>query len=215
MLPHDRVPIWLNLRRRRELERLRALLVQYFGSVTHEAFPFRVIESPDSAALRSEIEPELSHCIEVVRATARVPLIRLVPAERTGRVMQVNLLSVVFELDRHSLDTAQVFEVLDAALEIYRADTSRAAVRTLNPLYWVDMTLALFEVLPFMVLRRFGVDSGRAARSGAGVALRVVVRLAVLAGLVLFVLTAVGLRGEAGSVARDLLDLVTGWMPSA
>ena len=194
---------------------MRVLLTRYFASLGYDAFPFRIVESPDSVALRSEIEPELDRGIGIIQATARVPLMRLVPTESTGRVAQVNLLSVVFDLDRHSLDRKQVFETFDAALEVYRADTRRALVRTVNPLYWLDMTLALVEVLPFMALRRLGVDPGRAARSAGGVALRVVVRLAVLAAIVLALLTALGLRGEAGRIARDLLSVLGQWISSA
>ncbi len=194
MLSIDRIPWWSNWRRRRFLALVRSDLEGYFDAVTYEAFPFRVVESEEARRIRARVQGSLPRCRRIVRATGVVSLLRYAPGERAGGVERVNLLSVVFDLERYNLRKEDVFEALDAAIRAYEAGRWGAAFRTVNPLYWLEMGLDLLETLPFLVLRPFGIGVGAAANSAPGTALRLLVRALALSALIVFAIVASGMR---------------------
>lgn len=194
MIPLSRIPVWTYWHRRRFLRRFRKDLETYFGEVSYEAFPFRVVENERAAALRKDLEGELKRCRSVVRAAGHVSPLRLAPGDQEGEVVRVNVITEAFRLHRHNLRKQDLLDVLDAADQAYRAGRRAAWIRTLNPLYWLDMGLSVVEVLPFLTLRLVGVDWRRVARSRGGGVVRVALRAVVLVGLVLAVLQLAGLR---------------------
>lgn len=205
MLPLHRIPWWSNWSRRRFLIRVRSTLESYFSAVTYEAFPFRVVESDEARRIREGLEASLSHCRGIVHASGAVPLVRYAPGERAGDFEPVDLLSVVFELGHYSLRKEDVFEALDAAIRAYEDGRAAAMVRTVNPLYWLGMGLFLVEMLPFLLMRPFGVSPGRVASSTPGRIVRLLVRGAALAALVVLVVMALGAGDDLRALGRGLL----------
>ncbi len=205
MLPLDRIPWWSNWGRRRLLLRVRSSLEEYFGAVTYEAFPFRVVESDEARRIRGHLQGPLKRCRRIVRATGTVPLLRYAPGERAGDVERVNLLAVVFELERYSLGKEDVFAALDAALRAYESGRAGSLLRTLNPFYWLEMGLDALEAVPFLLLRPFGVKPERAANSVPGTIVRLLVRATALSALVVLVILASGLQDEVLELGQNLL----------
>jgi hypothetical protein len=158
MLPLSRTPIWTLARRRRFIETFRRDLESYFAAVSYEAFAFRVVEDEAAAALRRGLEERIPTCRRTLAAAESVPMVRHVSGERPGAVIQVNLLEAAFQLDRFDLTRDDLFGLLDAAGVVHARESRAAWIRTVNPFYWLDMTLAVLEVVPFLPLRLVGKD---------------------------------------------------------
>lgn len=210
MIPLRRVPIWTNRRRSRFLRHFRDGIDAYFRDVRYEAFPFRIVESGPTVALRRALESDLERCRLAVSATERVSALRLAPGDREGEVVRVNLITEAFGLHRFDLRQEDLMEVLDAACRAYDDDRTAAWVRTANPLYWLDMALSIAEVLPFLPLAWVHLDWRRAARSPLGRGVRVLLRAAVIAGLVVGILWVTGLEGAALDTAEHLVHQAMG-----
>lgn len=208
MLPLGRTPVWSNWSRRRFLSRLRLDLEFYFEALTYEAFPFRAVESDEARRVRSALEGRLRRGRRIVRSSGRVSSVRLAPGKRTGDVRRVDLLSATFELDRYSLRREDVLEVLDAALRAYEGDAAAAWIRTLNPLYWLDMGLDAVERAPFALLRFAGVAPAAIANSVPGRIFRLLLRAAALATLVVAIVVAAGWHRSLLLAGERLLDRI-------
>lgn len=180
-LPRRQIPIWVNWRRRRLLGSFREGLAEYHESLEYEAFPFRARETERARELRAGLALELDRVVSVVKLSGGPSLHRQAPGEEEGTVVRVNVLEVVFELDRYTVPAEEALAILDRARRAYEEDRRRAWLRTLNPLYWLDRLMDTVESLPFELLRAVGVSPGRVARSAPGRVLRVGLRLGVLA----------------------------------
>jgi len=211
MLPLDRIPLWSNWERRRLLSRVRSDLDAYFAALTYEAFPFRVVESDEARRIRENSSGSMRRCRRIVRASGQVSLVRLAPGERAGDVERVDLLEVVFELDRHNLRKEDVFQALDAATQAYERGARAAWLRTFNPLYWLSMGLDVVEVAPFFPLRLLGIEPGRVADSAPGTVVRVLLRSVALATVVVVGIVALGLQEPLLQAGCALLDR-TPWL---
>ncbi len=211
MLPLERIPGWSNWRRRRFLSRVRSDLDAYFAALTYEAFPFRVVEGEEARRIREASTESMSRCRGIVRATGQVSLVRLAPGERPGDVRRVDLLKVVFELDRYHLRKEDVFQALTAAARAYERGAAAAWLRTFNPLYWLSMGLDAIELVPFLPLRLLGVEPGRVADSTFGRVFRVLLRSVALATVVVVGIVALGLQEPLLQAGDALLDR-TPWL---
>lgn len=208
LIPLKRIPIWTNWRRRRYLDQFQSRVEGYFAAVRYEAFPFRVVENEEAASLRRTLEPELSRCRAIVHAAGKVPLVRLAPGEREGQVVRVNLITEAFELYRYNLGREDLLDVLERARAVYGSDGAAAWLRTLNPLYWLEMFLSVMEMVPFLLLRVLRLRWRDAAASLPGRLVRLVVRAATLVVLALCAIRAAGLQQEALDAAGRLYRIV-------
>lgn len=205
MLPADRIPVWTHWRRRRDLAEAREHVAAYLEAVTYQAFPFRVVESPEAATHRGALEPELPRTRRIVRALRGPSTVRLTPGDNVGEMREVDVVLELFELHKHSLRIEDGVAVLAAAADAYEAGRRAAWLRTLNPFYWLDMFLSAVEIAPFLPLRLVGIRPARAARTRPGRVLRWWLRVAVLLGGALWVALAVGLGDDLQRLADPLL----------
>ena len=208
MLDIHHIPIWTNRRRIRFLARFRAELRAYFDEVSHQAFPYRLVETERAGELRASLEERNERCRQVVRAAGIRSLTRVAPGERTGEVVRVDLLRVVFELARYNLAVDEVLSVLEGAEARYRAARGRTWLRTFNPLYWIDMLLGVVEIGALLPVRLVGREPREVARSPAGITLRYLVRVG---ALVLLAWVAVRLLDGEGRVLAWGRELAGRW----
>lgn len=209
MLPENRIPVWTHWRRRHFLNRFRGGLQAYFDAVTYEAFPFRIIETEKAKADRSLLEPDLERCRATLRA-AGIRLARSVPEGHQGGMKRINLVTEAFALDQYSLRRDDLLAVCDAGIRAYDAGRTAAWVRTLNPLYWLDMVLSVVEVLPFLPLRAFGRNPVEVAMSARGRAVRVLLRGAALAGLLILLVVGLGFQERVLVLGEDAFAWISG-----
>lgn len=205
MLDIHRIPAWTNRRRRRFLRRWHRDLRDYVGEVRLEAFPYRVVESERARELRASLEERAGRCRRVVRAARVGGLRRIAPGERTGEVVEIDLVREVFDLARYNLEVEEVYALLAAAESRYEAARARSWARTINPFYWLDMFLGTVEMAVFVPVQLAGGNPRRAARTGPGTLIRYTVRLGVLVALGWLVLTAMGASGPVLDWGRGVL----------
>jgi hypothetical protein len=170
---------------------------RYFETVAYQAFPFQVVETPEAAAIREEVEGLRDRCRLIVAVGGAPSAVRLVAGEAAGEVGTVNVIAAAFVLDRHNLRHEDLLGVLQVALGHHRNAKGAAWLRTVNPFYWLDMTLSVAEILPFLPIRLVGRDVGPAMNSVAGLEVRAFLRLAALGGLVWMTLALLGLDDRA------------------
>lgn len=212
MLDIHRIPIWTNQRRLAFLRRWHRDLLEYSGEIRREAFPYRVVESERAQELRHSLEERIPRCRRTVLAAGVRGLRRMAPGERVGEVVEVGLIREVFQLARYNLEIEEVFAVLSEAEDRYIGARARSWIRTLNPLYWLDMLLGVAEMAAFLPVQLAGGNARRLARTGPGTVVRHAVRLGVLVGLAWLALTAVGASGRLLEWGRGF---VGGWLPGA
>lgn len=210
VLPLHRLPIWLNWHRRRVLTSYRARYAEYVERVRYEAFPFRTVEDDRARELRSDLEEESGRVARMTSAAGVPGRERWVPGRSTGSVERVDLVEAAFTPDEHNVNGSDVLDVLDDAIGRYRRGRWGAWLRTFNPLYWLGTLLDAAEIVPFVALRRLGVDGRAAAASVPGRIFRTGLRAAVLLGGFLAVAWALGLWGELRAMTGQLLDGVVG-----
>lgn len=213
MLPLHRIPVWTVRQRLRFLGLFRRDLERYYAAVTYEAFPFRVVESEEARQIRRSLEARATRCCRILDAAESVPVVRHASGASLGEVTRVNLVEAAFQLDRFDLTREDLLRVFDAAEAAHAREVRAAWLRMANPFYWVDMSLSVVEVAPFLPLRLLGKDPARAALSPGGAVLRGMVRVAALAALAWALLTALGWSDEAASFSRGLIsriELLTG-----
>jgi len=177
--------------------------------VTYEAFPFRVVEGPDALGFRRALEERCPRCREIVSAAPSVPALRGASGSAPGEVTQVHLVDALFALDRYDLTREELLRFFDAVEKAHAVEVGSAWRRTLNPLYWLDMGLAVLEVVPFLPLRLLGRDPARAARSTTGTWLRLLIRGGAVAALVVAGVVASGKEAEALSFAERVFSVIS------
>ncbi|MFQ5535874.1 MAG: hypothetical protein ACE5GJ_00345 [Gemmatimonadota bacterium] len=185
MLAWNRIPYWSHRRRLALLRRFRRDLQRYRSDLEFYAFPFRSMEGEEAREIRTALEPLLPRVRRVIETTGQVHIRRIAPGGQVGAVKEVNVVTEAFHLDEYHLTLDDLVRVLDEAIAVYQRGSARALLRTLNPLFWVEVLLSAVEVIPFLPLALVGVNPARAAHSRAGMWVRHLVRLAFLGGILL------------------------------
>ncbi len=156
MTPYDRLTIFRNRHRVRELRIFRARVQAYFEQFEYDdGLP---IDWEGARDARAEINRLLPRIVQVVRAADLGSSMRN-PAGRA-----VEILETIFSA-RHSHGAHQeILDVIDMAIGVYEANRYGAMMRTVNPFHYVMSAFGFIAGLPRRAFIAIGFLSPRTTR---------------------------------------------------
>jgi hypothetical protein len=161
MLAYRRIPIWENRRRRRVLALFKTSLEEF--ALNYDPGPMRHERRDHSKAeaARVQINRILHHASDIIEAAGVNPVVVWSPPPVVGgRPQEIDVVLNVFNLERYLIPFSPLYDYIERALGIYEHDERAAAVRTVNPIYWLGRVFDYVSRLPFIALSRAGFDAG-------------------------------------------------------
>ncbi len=166
MKPYDKITIFRNRHRARDLRMFRELVVTYFErSYDADDLP---VDWDGVQSARSEINRMLLRVIPVVHAAGvRGPIDG--GTELGATEGDVEILRTIFSGRYDDGSWQEILDVIDLALGVYENSRLSAFARTVNPFHYVITALGFVASLPrrFLLALGFGADRPRAPRIGA------------------------------------------------
>jgi hypothetical protein len=136
-LKYDRIPIWENKRRIKDLTFWRDLWLEgLFGAS-------KVITSPATGRtfIAEDRRTELNRRIPAIRemvALAEIPTLRdWVTFRKDDPPVRVDILEQFWYVDKLRISFRAPSDVIDEAVGKYQSDQHQSWIRTFNPLYWI------------------------------------------------------------------------------
>lgn len=155
MIPSDKLTIFRNRHRARDLRRFREMVETYFERAEYVTDDLPM-DWEGARAARSQINQMLPRVIQIVHAAG----LDARTANVTGpgpMVADVEVLRNIFTARFADGADQELLDVIDMALGVYEASRFNAMVRTINPLHYTMSLLGFVAGLPVRGLRALGV----------------------------------------------------------
>lgn len=163
-----KLPVFTVKKRIKELEKFITLTNKYFGTLKMDNLG-HVAETPESFVLRSEINSMVSNIEEYVfHSDTRDEFHYRAAPVAGGYAQNVPLIQNIFNLTSNQIPYLQLVDVLERALSDYKNDIAKAWIRTLNPLYWLGVLIAVVTKIPFDILSAAGFNGEKIKNSYIG-----------------------------------------------
>jgi hypothetical protein len=161
MKPHDRLTVFRNRVRARDLRLFRGRIQAYFDQFEYDAEGLPV-DWEGSRAARAEINRMLPRVMQIVEAAdlgASSGGSARHPAGRAGEILQG-----IFRPGHAQEGCQEILDVIDMAIGVYDASQYSALLRTFNPFYYVLTALGFLAGLPRRALVAIGLVRPHASR---------------------------------------------------
>jgi hypothetical protein len=156
LLEYDKIPIWENKRRIRDLRFFRDLWLEGLFNAPRIVVS-AVTGKPFSA---EERRTELNYRISEVREVIALADISALRDWRTFRKddppVRVDVLEQFWYIENLRLSARAPSDVVDEAIGRYRTDQRRSWIRTINPFYWLGCLIDSIVLAAFNVVALFG-----------------------------------------------------------
>ena len=206
MAHYKRMTIFQNLDRTRTLVRFRKLTELYFQNVDHGAYGLEVVENVLAKRTRSQLNlmlEKVKRALSSVEISSSVaPTRRLPVGERQG---DMDLVENIFSLHQQKVDPQILADCIERAIGLYRNDRFKAWMRTLNPLYWLNILLDYAARLPLYILGSLGLDRDKLEGTAFGKFLKGCFRMAGFVALLVVVLHYLSLLDPVKTRLQGLL----------
>jgi len=167
---YNQMPIWANIKARRDLLDFRNLVVEYFNNIsTHSVLGGEIAEHEAAVLARRKINLMSNRVTRWAAATGYDSEVGYREAPMIGgRAYSLHLISNVFHLADLEVDYKILIDMLEKALGVYEDDVAYSIIRTFNPFFWLGRLFNLISSLPFMLLGRLGFNQDKAESSSLG-----------------------------------------------
>jgi hypothetical protein len=168
LVKYDKIPIWENKRRIKELTFFRDLWLEGMFAAPH------VLISPATGKPFSpeQRRSELNHRIPGVREMVALSNISSLRDWRTIRKddppLHVDVLEQFWYTEKLRLSPRAPTDVVDEAIGVYQADQTRSWIRTCNPFFWLARLIDWLVGEAFNVVALFGYNPEAARLSPIG-----------------------------------------------
>ena len=185
-MPHyKKMSVIQNLDRTRTLVKFKKLLETYFANIDQGAFGLDAKENLIAKRTRSQLNLRLETAREALQS------VEVHPTAFSGRraaaydasTGEIDLLENMFSLHQHKVDPQTLVDHLERAVGTYTADRFKSWMRTLNPLYWLNVLLDYAARLPFLILGVLGLNQEKLEGHPLGKLFKGTVRVALFLGL--------------------------------
>jgi hypothetical protein len=167
-LEHNKIPIWENKRRIKELQFFREIyLLGVFG--TTQLLTSAATGKPFTAEeCRSEINRRLPAVKEMVRLAGISALRDWPTIRKDDSPARVDVLEQIWYVEKLRLSFRAPSDVVDEAIGVYQADQSYSWIRTCNPFFWLGRLIDWLVGGAFNVVALFGGNPQAARNSPTG-----------------------------------------------
>lgn len=169
MLPHKKIPIWINASRLKKLKVFRNEVVHYFNNSRLDMIGEERIEQERAKQSRITLNKMMREIFEIIAAAEVIPVLRWTPPAMIGGYVQnIDVIGNLFNLDRYEISPNVVIDYLDRTIGIYESNTTGSVLRTFNPFYYVGLIFDYLVELPFIFIGKIGLNREKAESSLIG-----------------------------------------------
>jgi hypothetical protein len=193
-LKYDKIPIWENKRRIKELTFWRDLWLTFASN--------RPLVSPKTGQPFSfeERRGELNRRIPAVREMVTLAEVHAVrdwmTVGKQTKTLRVDILEQFWYVERLWLSFQAPSDVVDEAIGKYQSDQRRSWIRTFNPFYWISRLIDWLISEAFNVVKIFGGNPETARASQLGRVINAFGQfIAWIAGIVVAIVTVLWFLG--------------------
>ena len=199
---YTKILVWENEKRLKKLIEFRQLVIKYFNN-SHPGSMGQRIEQKDAQEARTEINMDKAevHSIILNSGTNLTHTYHPPPAVG-GRVMDIDLIFNIFDLDQLRVDSKMVLDHIEIAIGAYQSNHKPALVRMFNPFFYIGVVLGAISNVPFIVIGTLGFNRQKAEASTIG---RIVKGFIQVAAPTIFILKAFGLFEPVKQFVHELL----------
>ncbi len=156
MIPCNKLTIFRNRQRSRDLRRFRELVETYFERAGYVADDL-LVDWDGAQSARSEINRMLPRVIQVVHAAGLDAATANVTDPGPTVRMDVAVLRNIFHSRYADGADQEILDIIDMALGVYEATRFTALARTVNPFHYAITALEFVAKLPRRALVAFGL----------------------------------------------------------
>lgn len=170
MRHYTKILIWENKKRLNKLIKFRQLIIKYFknSNVERGSMGGR-IEEKDAQEARTEINMDEAEAHSIIlNSGTSLTYIYTPPPAVGGRVLTIDLIENIFNLDQIHTDPRIVIDCIDRAIGRYKSNHKSACWRIINPFFYLGRLFDIISDLPFIVVEKFGFNQQKAKASAAG-----------------------------------------------
>jgi len=189
MAHFKRLTIFQNLRSIRTLKKFKKLAERYFANVDYGTYGLTVVEKPKAKGIRSKLNLMLERVKRVLSAAEVCP--DICDASRptaAGYEEGIYLVDNIFNLHQLKIAPQTLLDYVERAIGVYRDDKFKSLVRTVNPLFWLSISLDFISSLPFAILGVLGFNRSKMEDCLFGKFLKGCFRIAVVVTVLLVIL---------------------------
>ena len=171
MRHYTKILIWENKKRLNKLIKFRQLIIKYFKNSYVERWSMGGrIEEKDAQEARTEINMDKAEAHSIIlNSGTSLTYIYTPPPAVGGRVLTIDLIENIFNLDQIDTDPRIVIDCIDRAIGRYiDPTTNRHVVRIINPFFYLGWLFDIISDLPFIVVEKFGFNQQKAKASATG-----------------------------------------------
>lgn len=170
---YRRIPIWETNRRIGALGKFVKLLSEYANLLQPSANHWTDEQTSDTqqeiSSKRVGLNLECLAISRIVQGADISPVVIWTPPPIVGGYEhRVNLITDMFQLEKHGIGLDALSDVLIRAMGVYQHDLTAAWVRTLNPFFWVSLPIEWVSYLPFRAIGFLGWNTDQASDSLLG-----------------------------------------------
>ncbi len=156
---YTKISWWENKKRLQLLHEFREEVVTYFNNSEYSWQAEGMIENDNAKQARTKIN-RVMHEIHAIIKLARVnPVVTSTPPPAIGGyVKQVDVILNIFNLQPYQVSSDVILDHIDRAIGVYESNIGRSLRRTLNPFFWLGLTLDYIVEVPFFLLGKVGFN---------------------------------------------------------
>ncbi len=167
------------------------------------------VETGEAAALRFELNKNLDYVREIVSVAGSGPKSTMEDFPwGSYQSKPVDPLAQIFSSSDDDRNPQAVLDLIERTIGVYRRNRTKAAVRTINPFFWLDQVFDAVSELPFLLLRRMGIARRREVRSPVGKLMKVVLYLLLIIAAGVGVADLLGYGAIVRAAVREVLDVL-------
>lgn len=166
---YKRIPCWINRGRVKTLKEFKRQVIRYFDNASFSWDSIHPAENAEAEEARSAINLMAVKAGEIVRTSGVSSVIVYEPPPALGGAChEVDVIRDIFHLRLFWMGKKDVLDVVERAIGVYEDDAMFALLRTVNPIFWVQVLIETLLSVPFMLLGGLGLDQQRIETSVLG-----------------------------------------------
>ena len=166
---YTKILVWENEKRLKKLIEFRKLVIKYFNNSPPGLMGQR-IEKKDAQEARTEINMDKTEVHSIIlNSGTNLTYTYHPPPAVGGRVMDIDLIFNIFDLDQLHVDSKMVLDYIEIAIGKYQSNHKPALVRIFNPFFYIGLGIdATISNLLFIVIGTLGFNRQKAETSTIG-----------------------------------------------
>jgi len=160
MTRHTKINIFQNIKRIRDLNDFRGMIINYFNNTKPMGIAgLRLEENQEAKRIRGEINKVMHLQHSIILATGLIPELQYTPAPSIGgHIRDIDLVINIFDLSRFEISAQHLIDYIEQAIGLYEQNQKASFFRTINPFHWIGLIFDNIVSYPFRIFGKLGFD---------------------------------------------------------